>query len=132
MGLKSNIYQALIENIQPDEPGENFNFSDKAVEKIDKLAQSLEDAIVEFITSQTFRITKMQASQMNISGITAAGVTVGPPSPHTVPPISVTVPSVTVKIDEDGSATDNLKAGGNVESLSSKVILPINEVSNLG
>ena len=56
MGLKDEIFEALVSNIQPDNPGENFSFSDAAVDKVDVLAQGLTDAIVKWVQAQTFTV----------------------------------------------------------------------------
>ena len=56
MGLKSDIYDVLKTNIEPDNPGENYVFSDNG--KVDVLAQGLTDAIVKFIQAQTFTVTQ--------------------------------------------------------------------------
>jgi len=61
VGLKSDIFEVLVGNIQPDNPGENFSFSDAAVDKVDVLAQGLTDAIVKWVKAQTFQITDMEA-----------------------------------------------------------------------
>ncbi len=74
MGLKSDIFEVLVGNIQPDNPGENFSFSDAAVDKVDALAQGLTDAIITFIEAQTFMITEAEATIQ-------------------IPPISSTVPN---------------------------------------
>ena len=103
MGLKDEIYQALITNIQPDNPGENFGLSDKAIDKVDVLAQDLTNAIVKFVQAQTFTVTKLNASQLAI------------PSP--LGPI----PIVTVKVDENSQAVDNQLSG--TESMTSEVKL---------
>ena len=49
MGLKDDIFTALINNIEPDNTSDNFDLSDKAVDKVDTLAQDLTNAIVKFI-----------------------------------------------------------------------------------
>ena len=103
MGLKDDIFTALITNIQPDNPGENFDLSDKAVDKVDTLAQNLTDAIIKFIQAQTFTVTKLNASQVGVPSTPAA------------------VPSITVKVDEKNQAVDNPLSG--VESMNSEVKL---------
>ena len=84
MGLKDEIFEALVGNIQPDNPGENFTFSDVAVDKVDVLAQGLTDAIINFITNQEFNITEMEApinflpGTINVVGSPAAQANVAP------------------------------------------------------
>ena len=61
MGLKDEIFEALVGSIQPDNPGEDFIFSDAGVNKVDTLAEELRDAIVKWVKAQTFQITDMEA-----------------------------------------------------------------------
>ena len=107
MGLKDEIFEALVGNIQPDNPGENFTFSDVAVDKVDVLAQGLTDAIVKWVQAQTFIITSLNATQLNVPVITPVG--------------PGTAAKVTVKIDENSAAVDNPLSG--TESMQSKVQL---------
>ena len=107
MGLKDDIFTALITNIQPDNPGENFDLSDKAIDKVDVLAQDLTNAIVNFIQAQTFTITKLNATQLNVPVITPTG--------------PGTAAKVTVKVDENSQAVDNPLSGA--ESMTSEVKL---------
>tara|TARA_R100000479_G_scaffold103923_1_gene51867 strand:- start:2 stop:343 length:342 start_codon:yes stop_codon:yes gene_type:complete len=107
MGLKDDIFTALITNIQPDNPGENFGLSDKAIDKVDTLAQDLTNAIVNFIQAQTFTITKLNATQLNVPVITPTG--------------PGTAAKVTVKVDENSQAVDNPLSGA--ESMTSEVKL---------
>ena len=107
MGLKDDIFAALITNIQPDNPGENFGLSDKAIDKVDTLAQDLTNAIVNFIQAQTFTITKLNATQLNVPVITPTG--------------PGTAAKVTVKVDENSQAVDNPLSGA--ESMTSEVKL---------
>ena len=101
MGLKTDIFDALKKNIEPSNPGENYEFNDGG--KLDTLAQDLSNAIVEFIQAQTFTITKLNASQVGVPSTPAA------------------VPIVTVKVDENNQAVDNPASG--LESMNSKVKL---------
>jgi len=111
MGLKDEIFEALVGNIQPDNPGENFTFSDVAVDKVDVLAQGLTDAIVKWVMAQTFTVTKLNASQ--------AAVMTSP----AVPGAPSIIPMITVKLDDQGQGVDNPLGGGKVESMQSKVQL---------
>ena len=101
MGLKTDIFDALKKNIEPSNPGENYEFNDGG--KLDTLAQDLTNAIVKFVQAQTFTVTKLNASQLAI------------PSP--LGPI----PIVTVKVDENSQAVDNQLSG--TESMTSEVKL---------
>jgi len=107
MGLKDDIFTALITNIQPDNSGENFDLSDKAIDKVDTLAQDLTNAIVNFIQAQTFTVTKLNATQLNVPVITPTG--------------PGTAAKVTVKVDENSQAVDNPLSGA--ESMTSEVKL---------
>ena len=105
MGLKTDIFDALKKNIEPSNPGENYEFNDGG--KLDTLAQDLSNAIVEFIQAQTFTITKLNATQLNVPVITPVG--------------PGTAAKVTVKVDENSQAVDNPLSGA--ESLTSEVKL---------
>ena len=73
MGLKENIAAAFIKNLQPTQTGENFNFDDKAIDKIDVLAEDLTDAIITFIQSQTFTVTKLKMTSVGTTVMTPVG-----------------------------------------------------------
>ena len=60
MGLKEDIAAAFRKNLRPTQTGENFRFDDKAIDKIDVLAEDLTDAIITFIQAQTFNVTKLK------------------------------------------------------------------------
>ena len=118
MGLKENIAAAFIKNLQPTQTGENFNFDDKAIDKIDVLAEDLTDAIITFIQSQTFTVTKLK--------MTSVGNTTTPAVPGT-PGLIVGADGVPGKmfvemtgVEEGVSTTNPL---GTVESNVSKVVL---------
>ena len=105
MGLKTDIFDALKKNIEPSNPGENYEFNDGG--KLDTLAQDLTNAIVNFIEAQTFTITKLNATQLNVPVITPTG--------------PGTAAKVTVKVDENSQAVDNPLSGA--ESMTSEVKL---------
>ena len=105
MGLKTDIFDALKKNIEPSNPGENYEFNDGG--KLDTLAQDLTNAIVNFIQAQTFTITKLNATQLNVPVITPTG--------------PGTAAKVTVKVDENSQAVDNPLSGA--ESMTSEVKL---------
>ena len=126
MGLKSDIFEALVSNIQPDNPGENFSFSDAAVDKVDVLAQDLTDAIVKWVKAQTFIVTSLNATQLATTTAPSLTVPTGIPQPPGAPAVPSTIPSlvipkITVKVDENAAASDNPNSG--VESMQSKVKL---------
>ena len=105
MGLKTDIFDALKKNIEPNNSGENYEFNDGG--KLDTLAQDLTNAIVNFIQAQTFTITKLNATQLNVPVITPTG--------------PGTAAKVTVKVDENSQAVDNPLSGA--ESMTSEVKL---------
>lgn len=105
MGLKDNIFKALKTNIEPNNKGENYVFEDNG--KVDALAQGLTDAIVKWVKAQTFIVTSLNATQLNVPVITPVG--------------PGTAAKVTVKIDENSQAADNPLSG--TESMQSKVKL---------
>ena len=118
MGLKEDIALAFITNLQPTQTGDNFNFNDKAINKIDVLAENLTDAIIKFIQAQTFTVTKLK--------MTSVGNTTTPAVPGT-PGLIVGADGVPGKMfvemtsAEEGVATSNPL--GAVESNVSKVEL---------
>ena len=116
MGLKENIAAAFIKNLQPTETGENFNFDDKAIDKIDVLSEDLTDAIIAFIQSQTFTITDLKMTSVGITVMTPVG-------PGTVVGADGTPSKIflEMKSSEEGVATTNPL--GAVESNVSKVVL---------
>jgi|TARA_R110002167_G_C12265105_1_gene613451 hypothetical protein len=77
VGLKENIAAAFIKNLQPTETGGNFDFSDKAIDKIDVLAEDLTTAIITFIQAQTFTVTKLKMTSV---GNTTTPAVLGAPS----------------------------------------------------
>ena len=105
MWLKTDIFDALKKNIEPSNPGENYEFNDGG--KLDTLAQDLTNAIVNFIQAQAFTITKLNATQLNVPVITPTG--------------PGTAAKVTVKVDENSQAVDNPLSGA--ESMTSEVKL---------
>lgn len=103
MGLKDDIYNALLKNLGE----ENVTATSNSQGKIDTLAQDLTDSIITFIQAQEFTITSLNATQLNAPVITPTG--------------PGTAPMITVKVDENSAAPDNPLSG--VESLSSVVKL---------
>ncbi len=68
MALKDDIFEVLITNIQPDNPGKNFSLSDNAIDKVDKLAIGLATAIARYINDVDFRIEDLKAEGMILPG----------------------------------------------------------------
>ena len=106
MGLKSAIETALLQNLTPTQD-KNFKFSEEGAKKIDVLSMQLAIAIRDFIQAQTFTITKLNATQVNVPVKTPTG--------------PGTAAKVTVKIDENSQAVDNPLSGA--ESITSEVKL---------
>ena len=132
MGLKDNIFEALVTNIQPDELGEIFSFSDKAIDKVEKLAEDLSGAIVKWVEAQTFTIEEAECT-INIPKITSAGVltVAGAPAAPGVPIVGTATGTVTsepvitnavIKASKLGTAS-NQSPQANVKSQTSKVRL---------
>ena len=95
MALKDDIFEALIANIQPDNPGENFSLSDNAIDKVDKLAIGLTTAIAKYINEVDFRIEDLKAEGMIMPG----GInTVGSPAAQAnVAPVMLKVQTSKIK-----------------------------------
>tara|TARA_B100000131_G_C17668222_1_gene431239 strand:- start:118 stop:444 length:327 start_codon:yes stop_codon:yes gene_type:complete len=102
MGLEDDIKKAFEESIG----GESI--------QTQKLASDLTNAIVKWVQAQTFTVTELEMSQTltNVQGIPNAG------GPVTIPLIPITT-----AISDTGQKTANLKAGGKIESMKSKVQL---------
>ena len=123
MGLKTDIEQAYIDNF-----GQSIydQTTQSQKDKLSRLAEDLTNAISSFIQAQTFTVTKLQASQQGVSTTPSLTTPPGIPQPPSTPAIPsnippLVIPNITVKIDEDGLATDN--AGSKTESLQSQVRL---------
>ena len=80
MGLKSDIYDALVKNLGE----EHIKKSSEGQSKVDTLANDLRNAIINFITKQEFNITEMEApinflpGTINVVGSPAAQANVAP------------------------------------------------------
>ena len=116
MGLKTDIEQAYIDNF-----GQSIydQTTQSQKDKLSRLAEDLTNAISSFIQAQTFTVTKLQASQQGVSTTPSLTTPAVAGVPSNIPPL--VIPNITVKIDEDGLATDN--AGSKTESLQSQVRL---------
>lgn len=107
MGLKSDIKKAFLNNLDNSVRDENYEVSSAADVRVDKLAEDISKAIIGWVKAQTFIITSLNATQVNVPVVTPVGPGVAP--------------KVTVKIDENSQAVDNPLSG--VESMQSKVQL---------
>ena len=111
MGLKDDIYKAFEKNLKyiddNDKEVNPLDESNKGKAKVEELAKDLSKAIVEFIQAQTFTVTKLNATQLNVPVVTPTG--------------PGTAAKVTVKVDENSQAVDNPLSGA--ESMTSEVKL---------
>ena len=110
MGLRTDIYDAFEKNL-----GKEYLDADaKGKKKVEDLADDLRDAIVKWVQAQTFTVTELEMSQTltNVQGIPNAG------GPVTIPLIPITT-----AVSDTGQKPSNLKAGGRIESMKSKVQL---------
>ena len=127
MGLKSDIYDALVKNLGK----EHIKNSPEGKAKVDTLADDLSIAIRDFILAQTFRVDKLTASVGPVKTlpfpIGALGVPPGAPLP--IPPIPIGL--VTVEVDKDGQGKGNPVGGGKPQSDFSEIRLRKNEVEEM-
>ena len=102
MGLKDDIFNALITNIQPDETVENFSMTNKGIDKVEILSENLTKAIAKYVENLTFRIVSATSETILLPGsvITAAG------GPNTNP-IKV---SANISQDNPKGATDQVNS----------------------
>ena len=99
-------------------------------DKIIQLATDLETAIEKFIVAQPFTVKKLSATAVGVQGTTApttaTGANAGGPVASVVAPTAVTVPTLTVEVDETGGVAN---PKGSVESLTSEVGLDRNKIN---
>ena len=130
MGLKSDIYDALEKNIGK----EHIKNSPEGKAKIDTLAEDLANAILDFLTDEercVLKVDKLLASTNAASTLVGETLiapthTVGPPGPHTIPPIKIPpidVGIITVAVDKNGHEGGNPIGGGLPQSNASEVRL---------
>jgi len=123
MGLRADIYDAFEKNL-----GKKYLDADaKGKKKVEDLAEDLTSAIVKFIQAQTFTVTKLNATQLRTTTLESKTIPIpgalqppnAPTVPSTIPPL--TIPKITVKVDENNQAVDNQLSGA--ESMTSEVKL---------
>jgi len=148
MALKTQIKEAFLKNLTPDNPAPDFEISAAGQEKVDTLAEDLTMAIIDFITSQTFRVDKLSAPvlQSTVSGnplspvLVVGGTAAGPLLPATaVPPTSAInlasstgfIIETTADVDKDGKA-ENGSLDAKDKSDASMVTLREDQVANHG
>jgi len=150
MGLKDDIYNALVKNLTPDNPAPDFEMSPAGKDKVNVLAIDLTKAIVNWVTNETFRVDKLSAPVLQgvISGNPTAPVLVvggtapggGPLLPATaVPPTSAVnlasaagmIIETTADVDVNGAA-ENGSLDAKDKSDASVVKLRKDEVDHSG
>jgi len=131
MGLKTDILKAFEKNLTHieiiDDKSETVKPPTEEFSKLDILATDLMLAIQDFIQAQTFTVTKLNATQLGTTTLESKTIPISgllqPPNaptvPSTIPPL--TIPKITVKVDENNQAVDNQLSG--TESLTSEVKL---------
>ena len=93
MGLKSDIYDAMVKNLGE----EHISNSSEGQAKVDTLATDLRNAIINFITKQDFNITEMEAPINFLPGtISVSGGVSTPAAPGAPVSILPTTPAVNV------------------------------------
>tara|TARA_R100000742_G_C4266218_1_gene84313 strand:+ start:349 stop:771 length:423 start_codon:yes stop_codon:yes gene_type:complete len=136
MALKDDIYKAFEKNLGK----ENVDATKDGKKKIDTLSIDLTKAIVNWVTSQTFRVDKLSAPviQTTVDGIVATAIpTVGAPAPHSIiptTPVSLAgagpfIIETTADVDANAPGMSQ-KADG--ASNASEVRLRVDEVDNTG
>jgi hypothetical protein len=119
MGLKTDILKAFEKNLTHIEVVEGENKTVKPPiekdSKLEVLAEDLANAILDFLTNKDRCVLKVDKINMNYtSGPTP--VTVGPPTPHTIPLLDIGV-------DKKGQKLSNPVGGGSIDSNASEVRL---------
>ena len=66
MALKDDIFNVLKTNVEPDNPGDNYEFKDNG--KLNALATGLATAIAKYIDEVDFRIEDLKAEGLILPG----------------------------------------------------------------
>ena len=126
MGLKADIKQAFLDNLDNSAKDENYEISSEGDTKVDKLAEDLANAILDFLTDErrcVLKVDKLVASAGPVSispaPLPSSPAAVGAPVFTTVPPIAI----VTVEVDKNGQGGGNPIGGGLPQSNASEVRL---------
>jgi hypothetical protein len=134
MGFKDDIYDVFIENLNPDKE-KDFEMSQEGKDKVKVLADGLSEAIIKFITEQTFRVDKLSMTTDKVKTKPAKPITkvqtVGAPGPHMVNPIPLPVRDVAIfsmGVDKDGGENSNPIDSGKAQSNLSEVRLRDSDV----
>ena len=116
MGLKDDIYKALVKNLGE----EHIDNSSVGQKKVDTLAEDLANAILDFLTDKDRCVLKVDKLTMNY---TSQG------SPVTVPMIpgpaasAQIIPHLPFGVDKNGQSPSNPMGGGANDSNTSEVRL---------
>ena len=132
MGLKNDIYKAFEKNL-----GEDFvNATEDSKNKVDTLAEDLSNAVINFITAQTFRVDKLSMTTDKVKTKPIKPImgvaTVGAPAPHAVNPIPVPVMDVSIfsmGVDTNGGEGSNPVNSGKTQSDISEVRLRESDIT---
>ena len=99
-------------------------------DRITQLATDLETAIEKFIVAQPFTVKKLSATAVGVQGTTApttaTGANAGGPVASVVNPTGVSIPKITVEVDETGGVAN---PEGAVQSIKSVVGLDKNKIN---
>ena len=95
-------------------------------DRITQLAIDLERAIEDFIVNQPFTVKKLSATAVGVQGTTAPGTATGAAGPSVVNPTGVSIPKITVEVDETGGVAN---PEGAVQSIKSVVGLDKNKIN---
>ena len=116
MGLKDDIYKALVKNLGE----EHIDNSSVGQKKVDTLAEDLANAILDFLTDKDRCVLKVDKLTMNY---TSQG------SPVTVPMVpgpaasAQIIPHLPFGVDKNGQSPSNPMGGGANDSSTSEVRL---------
>ena len=116
MGLKGDIYKALVKNLGE----EHIDNSSVGQKKVDTLAEDLANAILDFLTDKDRCVLKVDKLTMNY---TSQG------SPVTVPMVpgpaasAQIIPHLPFGVDKNGQSPSNPMGGGANDSNTSEVRL---------
>ena len=116
MGLKDDIYKALVKNLGE----EHIDNSSVGQKKVDTLAEDLANAILDFLTDKDRCVLKVDKLTMNY---TSQG------SPVTVPMVpgpaasAQIIPHLPFGVDKNGQSPSNPMGGGANDSNTSEVRL---------
>jgi len=95
-------------------------------DKIIQLATDLEEAIEKFVVNQPFTVKKLSATAVGVQGTTAPGTAIGAAGSSVVNPTGVSIPKITVEVDETGGVAN---PEGAVQSIKSEVGLDKNNIN---